>query len=112
MYICVDFDGTIVDHAFPDIGVPVPGAVEWMKRWVKAGAQIILFTIRSDNQKSGYVLSAAVSYLEGNGVALHGVNHNPNQSSWSASPKAFGHIYVDDAAFGCPLIPTCIDQNS
>ncbi len=99
MYICVDFDGTIVDHAFPKIGVPVPGAIEWMKRWVEVGAKLILFTMRS-----GDVLSDAVTYLEKNGVALHGINHNPDQSSWSASPKAYGHIYVDDAAFGCPLL--------
>jgi len=30
MYICVDFDGTIVEHEFPAIGLPVPGAVEKM----------------------------------------------------------------------------------
>jgi len=25
MYICIDFDGTIVDHRFPEIGPPAPG---------------------------------------------------------------------------------------
>lgn len=104
MYICVDFDGTIVDHAFPEIGFPVPGAIKWMKRWAEAGAKLILFTMRSDGQKSGTVLSDAVAYLETNGVALHGVNRNPDQASWSTSPKAYAQIYVDDAAFGCPLI--------
>ena len=104
MYICVDFDGTIVDHAFPDIGVPVPGAIEWMKKWVEAGAKLILFTVRSDGQKAGNVLSDAVTYLEKNGVILYGVNHNPDQSSWSTSSKVYANIYVDDAAFGCPLI--------
>lgn len=31
MYICVDFDGTLVDHRYPEIGKPVPGAIGWLK---------------------------------------------------------------------------------
>ena len=103
MYICVDFDGTIVDHAFPAIGLPVPGAIDWMKMWQLYGAKIILFTMRSDGQESGDVLSHAVDYLKASGIELFGVNHNPDQASWSTSPKAYGVVYVDDAAAGCPL---------
>lgn len=99
MYICVDFDGTIVDHRYPDIGAPVPFAIESMKNWVARGARIILFTMRS-----GEELQQAVDYLRNLGVSLHGVNRNPDQDSWTTSPKAYGHVYVDDAAFGCPLI--------
>jgi len=98
MYICVDFDGTIVAHEFPDIGEPVPGAIEAMKKWNELGAKLILFTMRS-----GPYLEKAINYLSNQGVEFYGINHNPDQSSWSQSPKAYGHIYVDDAAFGCPL---------
>ena len=35
MYICIDFDGTIVDHKFPEIGQPVPGAIEWIKKMAR-----------------------------------------------------------------------------
>ena len=59
--------------------------------------------MRSDNQERA-VLSDAVTYLKSNGIELYGVNYNPDQASWSTSPKAYGHIYVDDAAFGCPLV--------
>ncbi len=104
MYICVDFDGTIVDHCFPDIGAPVPGAIDWLKRFQKAGAVIILFTMRSDSRKYGNVLSAAVDYLEKNGIKLFGVNENPDQAEWTSSPKPYGDLYIDDAAIGCPLI--------
>ena len=38
------------------------------------------------------------------GIKLFGINTNPNQLSWTESPKAYADIYVDDAAFGCPLI--------
>lgn len=108
MYICVDFDGTIVDHAFPLIGKPVPGAIEWMKRFTALGGKIILFTMRSDGQlQSGemrHVLTEAVDYLKENGVELFGVNRNPTQDKWTSSPKAYGQIYIDDAAYGCPLV--------
>lgn len=104
MYICVDFDGTVVDHCFPDIGAPVPGAIECLKRFQKAGAMIILFTMRSDGRKFGNILSAAVDYLKKNGIQLFGVNGNPDQFEWTTSPKAYGHLYIDDSSAGCPLI--------
>ncbi len=104
MYICVDFDGTIVDHCFPELGAAVPGALRWLKRLHYNGAKIILYTMRSDDMKEGRMLSEAVEYLEDCGLELFGINRNPTQDSWTGSPKAFGHVYVDDAAFGCPLI--------
>ncbi len=52
----------------------------------------------------GTLLTDAVNYLQSEGVELFGVNKNPTQESWTSSPKAYGEIYIDDAAFGCPLI--------
>lgn len=103
MYICVDFDGTIVDHRYPDIGAPVPGAIDWMKRLQQSGAQLILYTMRSD-EPGRMLLTDAVNYLYSEGVYLYGINRNPDQDAWTSSPKAYGEIYIDDAAFGCPLI--------
>jgi hypothetical protein len=99
MYICIDFDGTIVDHQYPDIGAPAPEALEWMEEFTKAGAKLILFTMRS-----GEELTQAAQYLRENGISMYGINRNPDQYSWTDSPKAYGHIYIDDAAFGCPKI--------
>ncbi len=104
MYICIDFDGTIVDHRFPYIGDPVPRAIKWLRQWNEIGAKLILFTMRSDGKKYGNVLSEAVAYLKENSVQLYGVNENPDQISWSKSPKVYAHIYIDNAAFGCPLV--------
>ena len=104
MFICVDFDGTIVDHCFPEIGAEVPGAIHWLTRLQDQGAKLILFTMRSDTSFGGPMLSDAVDFLEHRGIKLFGINTNPNQRSWTESPKAYGDIYVDDAAFGCPLI--------
>lgn len=104
MYICVDFDGTIVDHCFPMIGEPVPDAIKWLKVFNKIGAKLILYTMRSDSDMFKTALSDAVAYLEENGVELYAVNHNPSQEEWTDSPKVYGHLYIDDAAFGCPLV--------
>lgn len=104
MYICVDFDGTIVDHRFPDIGEPVPQALETIRTLQEQGHKIILFTMRSDGQEVGDVLTEAVDFLKNNGIELYGINRNPTQDEWTASPKAYGEIYIDDAAYGCPLI--------
>jgi len=112
MYICVDFDGTMVDHQFPNVGWAVPGAVDWVKTFQRSGGNIILWTMRSGN-----TLAEAVEYMEDNGIDLFGVNENPSQAGWSQSPKAYGHMYIDDAAVGCPLIKIegfrrpCVDWN-
>lgn len=104
MFICVDFDGTIVDHCFPEIGDPVPGAIKWMKRLNKYGARLILYTMRSDSKMFKTALTDARKYLQDNGVEIYAVNSNPTQKKWTTSPKVHANIYVDDLAFGCPLI--------
>jgi hypothetical protein len=104
MYIAVDFDGTCVEHEFPDVGADVPGAVRWMKEWVAAGAKLILWTMRSRGPSDRTdVLKDAVRWFEVREIPLFGVNHNPTQSRWTQSQKAYAHLYVDDAAYGCPL---------
>ena len=96
--ICVDFDGTIVDHVYPKIGKPVPEAIESMKLFIDNRAKIILYTMRS-----GEELQEAVDYIEDKGIDLYGVNNNPTQHTWSQSPKVYGNMYIDDAAIGTPM---------
>lgn len=103
MTICIDFDGTIAEHQYPDIGPSVPGAFQWMKEFQSAGAKLILWTMRSDSAKSGPTLTQAVEFCRKNGVEFYGVNENPTQSSWTDSRKVYAQLYVDDAAYGCPL---------
>lgn len=103
MYIAIDFDGTIVDHKFPEIGKLVPGAIEWMQIWHDAGGQLILWTMRSDGQKDGDVLTQAIEYCNECGIEFFDVNGNKTQQTWTDSPKAYAKVYIDDMAFGCPL---------
>lgn len=99
MIIGLDFDGTVVEHAYPEIGRPIPGAIEKLKEFADAGHLIVLNTMRS-----GQKLAAAVRYLESNGIELYGVNETPRQRAWTKSPKVYARVYIDDAAYGCPLI--------
>ncbi len=118
MIVCVDFDGTIVDHQFPEIGQPVPGAITWLKRLNKHGAKLILYTMRSDSAVFKSALTDAKKYLFEAGVSIYAVNENPSQQSWTSSPKVYADVYVDDSAFGCPLIypkgfaKPCVDWNT
>lgn len=114
MVIAIDFDGTCVTHEFPSVGKDV-GAVPVLKKLVKGGHSLILYTMRSDklevNSKdktihptAGKHLTDAVEWFKKNNIPLYGINSNPTQSSWTSSPKAYAQLYIDDAALGCPLI--------
>ena len=97
MYIAVDFDGTCVTHDYPRIGKEI-GATRVLKRLVEAGHKLILNTVRS-----GKELQDAIHWFNKNEIELYGVNENPTQKRWTTSPKVYAHMYIDDAAFGCPL---------
>ena len=97
--IAVDFDGTIVTHDYPRIGRPVPGAIETLKEFIARGDKLILWTMRS-----GEELDDAIRYCENNGVTFWGINENPEQKQWTKSPKAYAHVYIDDAALNATLI--------
>lgn len=113
MDICIDFDGTCVKHRFPKVGEDI-GAVPVLKELIANGHRLILFTMRSNvvNAKSpennkeytGNFLDDAVKWFKDNGIELFGINNNPDQNSWTTSPKAYGHMYIDDASLVIPLL--------
>lgn len=96
--VAVDFDGTVVTHDYPVIGDDI-GAVPVLKELVAAGHNLILWTMRS-----GDALEEAVGWFRLRDIPLWGINENPTQSSWTISPKAYAHYYIDDAGISCPLI--------
>ena len=96
--IAVDFDGTCVVHDYPNIGPDVPNAVNVLKKLNQSGVRIILWTMRN-----GKELKDAEKWFKDRDVKLWAVNSNPEQKTWTKSPKAYAHMYIDDAALGCPL---------
>ena len=97
MVIAVDFDGTCVTHDYPYIGSDI-GAVPVLRELVDAGYNLVLNTMRS-----GRLEKDAVRWFKENNIPLYGVNCNPDQKSWTSSPKVFADLYIDDAALGIPL---------
>lgn len=97
LYICVDFDGTCVTHEYPFIGKDI-GAVPVLKQLTEEGHKLILFTMRD-----GKELDDSTNWFIKNDIPLFGVQRNPTQDNWTDSPKAYGQLYIDDAALGAPL---------
>ena len=97
MIIAVDFDGTCVTHEYPRVGKDI-GAVPVLKKLTNSGHKLVLNTMRSGDE-----LADAIQWFIDNDIPLYGVNENPTQKEWTASPKVYAHIYIDDCAFGCPL---------
>jgi len=104
MDIVIDFDGTCVTHEYPAIGKEI-GATPVLRDLVDAGHRLILFTIRSNNKKkNNHTLEDAVKWFQERDIPLFGIQTHPEQHLWTLSPKAYGDMYIDDVALGCPLI--------
>lgn len=96
--IAIDFDGTVVTHEYPNIGKNI-GAIPVLKRLVREGHDLILFTMRSGDK-----LLDAVQWFKDNDIKLAGVQYNPTQGKWTTSNKCYAALYIDDAALGAPLV--------
>ena len=48
MVIAVDFDGTIVEHRYPEIGAEIPFAIDTLKMLIADRHQVILWTVREN----------------------------------------------------------------
>lgn len=95
--ICVDFDGTCVKYAYPNIGEDI-GAVPILKK-LSENDKIILFTMRCNKE-----LNDTIEWFKINNIPLFGINENPQQSTWTKSIKPYANLYIDDYGVGCPLI--------
>ena len=71
LIIAVDFDGTIVEDAYPDIGKPKLFAFDTLKRFKEDGHRLILWTYRS-----GQRLKEAVEFCKKNGIEFYAVNQS------------------------------------
>lgn len=102
--IAVDFDGTLVEDKFPEIGRPNDNLWAWMKEQQNNGAKIILWTCRD-----GKNLEDAVAYsVMCMGFNFDAVNCNVQETRHlfnNDTRKAYANIYIDDKAIS-PHLPT------
>ena len=71
LIIAVDFDGTIVEDAYPKIGKEMIFAFHTLKKLQSQGHRLILWTYRS-----GRKLDEAVDFCKENGLEFYAVNKN------------------------------------
>jgi len=97
--IAVDFDGTIVENKYPDIGKPMPFAFETMKMLQSDGHRLILWTVRA-----GKNLQEAVDFCRKNGIEFYAVNESfPGESKKIHHRKINVDLFIDDRnIFGFP----------
>lgn len=100
MVIAVDFDGTIVEHQYPEIGEERPFAIEVLKMLIAERHKVILWTVRE-----GELLDAAVLWCAERGVHFYAVNSNSPEMFQEARPmnhscKLNADIFIDDCNVG------------
>jgi hypothetical protein len=96
MIIAVDFDGTIVEHAYPAIGKPIPFAIETLIRLQQEGHRLILWSVRE-----GRLLQEALDYCAERGLRFFAANENyPGEDRTAAPRKLTADLFIDDRNLG------------
>ena len=102
LVIAVDFDGTLCEFNFPNIGKQTPHQQELMDTLIqmrKEGHKLILWTNRGDNEQYPS-LTEAINWCVDKGLIFDSINRNlPGQKKLSGySPKIMADWYIDDKA--------------
>ncbi|WP_346882712.1 hydrolase [uncultured Algibacter sp.] len=97
LIIAVDFDGTIVEDAYPKIGKPMLFAFETLKKLQNKGHRLILWTYRSGNR-----LDEAVAFCKNHGIVFYAVNQSFPEEVYTAdmSRKINADLFIDDRNIG------------
>lgn len=98
LVIAIDFDGTVVDDAYPGIGKAKMFAFQTLKKMQEDGHRLILWTYRH-----GKKLDEAVAFCKENGVTFYAVNASyPEEIAFdgSVSRKIHADLFIDDRNFG------------
>lgn len=99
MVIAVDFDGTIVEHRYPEIGEERPFAIETLKMLQKDHHRLILWSVRE-----GKLLDDAINWCRERGVEFYAVNRDypeeTTDNNQHFSRKLKVDLWIDDRNLG------------
>jgi hypothetical protein len=96
--LAIDFDGTIVEDAYPSIGKPKIFAFETLKKLQSEGYRLILWTYRH-----GKSLEEALEFCRKNGVEFYAVNSSFEGEIFddeTQSRKIDADLFIDDRNLG------------
>lgn len=99
MIIAVDFDGTIVEHKYPEIGNEIPFATETLKMLIRDQHRLILWSVRE-----GKLLEDAVNWCKERGVEFWAINRDypeeTTENNQHFSRKLKADLFIDDRNIG------------
>jgi len=99
MTIAIDFDGTIVEHRYPEIGEEIPFAIDTLKMLIKDHHRLILWSVRE-----GKLLDDAIEWCRARGVEFWAVNRDypeeTNDNNQHFSRKLKVDMFIDDRNVG------------
>lgn len=99
MTIAVDFDGTIVESRYPEIGDERPFAINTLKMLINDRHRLILWTVRE-----GRLLDEAVEWCRERGVEFWAVNRDYPEETVDNNPhysrKLKADVFIDDRNIG------------
>ncbi len=99
MVIAIDFDGTIVEDRYPEIGTELPFATETLRMLIRDHHRLILWTVRE-----GKCLEDAVEWCRQRGVEFYAVNKDYPEEEMSKnnhySRKLKADFFIDDRGIG------------
>lgn len=99
MTIAVDFDGTIVENRYPEIGQEIPFAIDTLKMLIRDRHRLILWTARE-----GKLLDDAVLWCRERGVEFYAINRDYPEETTGNNPyfsrKLKADLFIDDRNIG------------
>ena len=97
LILAIDFDGTIVEDAYPGIGKPKLFAFETLKRLQKDGHRLILWTYRD-----GKRLEDAVEFCKTHDIEFYAVNQSFPEEQYDPkkSRRIHADYFIDDRNIG------------
>jgi len=94
MNLSIDFDGTICEHSFPEVGALRKDADVYIRKLYEEGHKIIISTCRS-----GKYEGMAQDFLDDNDIPYHYINSNlPEliEHYGQDCRKISADVYIDD----------------
>ena len=81
MNIAIDFDGTLCEDKFPNIGKPKQEVINWVLEQQNKGCKLILYTLRRE-----HLLVSAINWAKERGIVFDYIANN----------KIGADIFIDD----------------
>lgn len=98
MIIAVDFDGTIVEHRYPEIGKELPFATYTLRKLIEDKHRLILWTVRR-----GKELEDAIKWCKEHDIEFYAVNKSYPEEEIGENGlygKINADMFIDDLNLG------------